>query len=74
MTDRYRDVPYHSAAHAACVTHSLHQLVTQQAGLAELFRSPLAIFTAIFSAMIHDLGHTGHNNAFHVATSSELAV
>ena len=26
------------------------------------------------AAIVHDLGHTGHNNAFHVATHSELAI
>ena len=67
-------MPYHNAAHAACVTHSLHQLVTQSVDLAQLFCSPLDIFTAVFAAMVHDLGHTGHNNAFHVASSSELAM
>ena len=29
---------------------------------------------ATLAALCHDLGHTGHNNAFHVATSSDLAI
>ena len=26
------------------------------------------------AGLVHDLGHTGHNNAFHVASGSDLAI
>ena len=65
----YRQVPYHNAAHAACVTHGVFHLMTERQALSELFGSPLDLFTAVLAAIVHDLGHTGHNNAFHVATS-----
>ena len=70
----YRQVPYHNAAHAACVTHGVFHLMTERQALSELFGSPLDLFTAVLAAIVHDLGHTGHNNAFHVATQSDLAI
>ena len=36
----YKDVPYHNAVHAACVTHGVYHLLTQRAELCELFGSP----------------------------------
>ena len=33
-----------------------------------------AVLAALVTAALHDIGHDGHNNAFHVATSSELAL
>ena len=70
----YRPLAYHNAAHAACVTHGVYFLLTQTAELRGLVANPVELFSAIFAALTHDLGHTGHNNAFHVATGSELAV
>ena len=35
---------------------------------------PLLLFTALISAVIHDLGHDGYNNAFHINSNSPLAV
>lgn len=74
LEDGYKAVPYHNATHAACVTHGVYSLLTTSPALIELFGSPLDIFTATLAGMMHDLGHTGHNNAFHVATGSELAI
>ena len=33
-----------------------------------------AVLASLLSAAMHDIGHDGHNNAFHVATGSELAM
>ena len=43
-------------------------------GTKGLATTPLELATPLLAAVVHDLGHTGHNNAFHVATSSELAL
>lgn len=36
--------------------------------------SPLDQFATIIAACVHDLGHDGNNNAFHIQSMSELAV
>jgi len=74
VEEGYRTVPYHNSAHAACVTHGVHCLLSTMPELRPLCANPLDMFTCIFAALTHDLGHTGHNNAFHVASNSELAV
>ena len=33
-----------------------------------------AVLASLVAASMHDIGHDGHNNAFHVATSSDLAM
>ena len=72
----YKAVPYHNAAHAACVAHGVYWLLTRASpeamhGVAE---APLEMFAALLSATVHDVGHDGRNNAFHSATGSELAL
>ena len=74
VEDGYKAVPYHNAAHGACVAHGVHHLITQHRELAELFGSPIDILSVCLAALVHDLGHTGHNNAFHVASGSDLAI
>eukprot|EP00741_Cyanophora_paradoxa_P011567 tig00020562_g11175.t1 len=32
------------------------------------------VFAALVAAAVHDLGHTGRNNGFEIATQSELAL
>ena len=75
LSEGYNDVPYHCSAHAACVAHGLHYLLAVRTELFQLWRGePLELVAPLFAALVHDLGHTGQNNAFHVATSSELAL
>ena len=33
-----------------------------------------AVLASLVAAAMHDIGHDGHNNAFHVATLSDLAM
>ena len=63
-------MPYHNASHAACVTHGVYHLITQRAELADIFGANIDIFSVCLAALVHDLGHTGHNNAFHVASGT----
>lgn len=75
LSKGYNDVPYHCSAHAACVAHGLHYLLAVRTELFQLWRGePLELVAPLVAALVHDLGHTGQNNAFHVATSSELAL
>ena len=85
----YRDVPYHNRNHAADVLHaSCHMLQSLRRGIdrqrQESHRPdgsapiegvrPVDALALILAAAAHDMDHTGANNAYHVATSSELAL
>jgi len=69
----YKHVPYHNAAHGACVTHGAYWFGTN-AAIKGAAASPIDMFSLIVAALMHDVSHTGHNNAFHVATGSDLAI
>ena len=97
----YKLVPYHNAAHGACVAHGAYWFACNPA-IRGAASSPIEMFSLILAALMHDVGHTGsprpnprlalalalaltldlaltltltrHNNAFHVATGSELAL
>uniref|UniRef100_A0A914DMC9 Phosphodiesterase n=1 Tax=Acrobeloides nanus TaxID=290746 RepID=A0A914DMC9_9BILA len=64
--------PYHNPIHAADVTQTSHFMLSQT-GLASSL-SDLEMLAVIFGAMIHDYGHTGHTNNFHVQSGSEFAL
>ena len=66
-------MPYHNAAHGACVTHGAYWFATN-AAIKGAAASPIDMFSLIVAALMHDVSHTGHNNAFHVATGSDLAI
>ena len=64
---------YHNSIHAADVTASTVFLI--QKGLSRCGNLiDLDAFALIVSAICHDIGHPGVNNAFLVATSDELAL
>jgi hypothetical protein len=69
---QYNNVPYHTATHAADVLHATH-FILSQCGAARAL-SALAIFTVLVSAMIHDAGHDGLNNAFHQNALTDRAL
>eukprot|EP00741_Cyanophora_paradoxa_P015712 tig00020904_g15169.t1 len=72
MENGYKQTPYHSRTHAADVLQGVHFLLTS-GNLRSLLRD-IDIFALLFSAIIHDFEHTGRNNAFECATSSERAL
>uniref|UniRef100_A0A7S0LSS2 PDEase domain-containing protein n=1 Tax=Coccolithus braarudii TaxID=221442 RepID=A0A7S0LSS2_9EUKA len=74
LENGYNDVPYHNSAHAACVCHSVHWILTNNREVAALSERPIELFAAVLAAMAHDMNHSGHNNAFHVASASDLAM
>ena len=64
---------YHNSIHAADVTASTVFLI--QKGLSRCGNLiDLDVFALIVSAVCHDIGHPGVNNAFLVATSDDLAL
>lgn len=67
----YRDNPYHNAMHASDVTNSIGFFLVK--GLNEIF-THFELSCLVISALAHDLGHPGLNNAFLVATKSKNAI
>jgi len=73
LESAYKHVPYHNAAHGACVAHGAYWFATN-AAIKGAAASPIDMLSLIFAALMHDVSHDGHNNAFHVATGSDLAL
>eukprot|EP00727_Mastigamoeba_balamuthi_P014521 m51a1_g9694 putative calcium calmodulin-dependent -cyclic nucleotide phosphodiesterase (598) ;mRNA; r:1362927-1364829 len=67
----YLPTPYHSSLHAADVVHAVDKLLAMgpRSHLQDV--DLLALFVA---AAIHDVGHPGRNNNFHVMSGSDLAL
>jgi high affinity cGMP-specific 3',5'-cyclic phosphodiesterase 9 len=66
----YNDVPFHNFPHAVCVFHSAYMFVLSL----DACWSPLECVGVLLASLCHDLDHRGLNNAYHVATMSDLAV
>jgi len=58
--------------HAADVTQTIHALRTEL-GLCALF-NPMDNFVSVVAAIVHDVGHDGRNNAFHIGVMSHIAL
>lgn len=63
---------YHNAIHGADVMQSCYYFINRKE-IAE-YMSPLDNAAALLAAAVHDIGHNGYNNAFQIATQSELAI
>eukprot|EP00792_Barthelona_sp_PAP020_P004563 TRINITY_DN2207_c0_g1_i1.p1 TRINITY_DN2207_c0_g1~~TRINITY_DN2207_c0_g1_i1.p1 ORF type:complete len:695 (+),score=53.72 TRINITY_DN2207_c0_g1_i1:32-2086(+) len=71
----YRPVeknPYHNNVHALDVTQACHYFIS--AGGLEPFLTDLEIFALFFAAFIHDFGHPGTSNVFHINSQTQLAL
>eukprot|EP00927_Polykrikos_kofoidii_P002179 TRINITY_DN10853_c0_g1_i2.p1 TRINITY_DN10853_c0_g1~~TRINITY_DN10853_c0_g1_i2.p1 ORF type:complete len:592 (-),score=78.58 TRINITY_DN10853_c0_g1_i2:27-1802(-) len=64
--------PYHNNIHAADVTQTL-QAIIFDLGVRE-YLDPFDVFAMLFAAIIHDMGHDGRNNAFHINKQDQLAL
>jgi len=71
----YLNNPYHNNVHACDVMQTMNCFfeteVFRRMGQEQLFFNRLV---ALMAAAMHDVGHTGQSNPFHVATSSDLAI
>jgi dual 3',5'-cyclic-AMP and -GMP phosphodiesterase 11 len=67
----HTEVAFHNFKHGFSVMHITYLIL--RAGAAKLLTS-LDILAALLSALCHDLDHPGNNNAFEVATRSDLAL
>eukprot|EP00929_Paragymnodinium_shiwhaense_P048355 TRINITY_DN2445_c0_g2_i1.p1 TRINITY_DN2445_c0_g2~~TRINITY_DN2445_c0_g2_i1.p1 ORF type:complete len:1056 (-),score=233.76 TRINITY_DN2445_c0_g2_i1:72-3239(-) len=68
----YRDVPYHNAQHAISTVHLCYQLMKGMA--AQNLLTDVDRFAVLLGAICHDIDHRGHNSAFEITSSSELAL
>jgi len=72
VADGYNKEPsYHNALHAADVVQSFHVLLQQTKG--KPF-SEIEILSGMTAAIVHDVGHPGVTNSFHVNASTQLAM
>eukprot|EP00002_Diphylleia_rotans_P033439 TRINITY_DN7110_c0_g1_i5.p1 TRINITY_DN7110_c0_g1~~TRINITY_DN7110_c0_g1_i5.p1 ORF type:complete len:944 (-),score=192.91 TRINITY_DN7110_c0_g1_i5:877-3708(-) len=71
LADEYRANPYHNFRHAIDVTQTVYfYLITTSA---RDVLQPLDMLALMLSALGHDVGHPGQNNAFQINTQSEIA-
>lgn len=65
--------PYHNRVHAADVVQTLHSLLQFQSSVMERISDDhlLSIFLA---AILHDVGHDGTNNDFHIEQQTSMAL
>lgn len=70
----YKPVPYHNAVHAADVLNSMMFLLRQDQMSSRWPLNPIARLAGFLSATIHDVGHFGRSNRYHVMLHHALAV
>lgn len=71
VSDHYRPNPFHNFQHAVNVLHMTLKLLTETRMLIKL--SPVVAFACLVSALAHDVGHPGNNNAYEINTFSHHA-
>ncbi|CAE7493958.1 Pde1c [Symbiodinium sp. CCMP2592] len=72
MYQRPDKVLYHNNVHAADVTQGVHALLVQF-GFAAFF-DQLSILALLLSAVVHDMGHDGRTNSYHVNVGDDIAL
>lgn len=68
VAQTYIDVKFHNLSHAMHVTTSMNKLLSVMHN-----EDPLNSFSLIFSALVHDAGHTGMSNKILVETKHPLS-
>jgi len=74
-SDYHPENPYHNSIHAADVLQSAHSMI-QQAGEdtnTGFEPSKEDVFSVLVAAAVHDVGHPGLNNAFHINAQTDIA-
>ena len=65
--------PYHNSYHASDVLLSLNWCICNSS-LIQSNLNDIEKFSLLISAIIHDVGHNGRNNQFHIESCSNLAL
>jgi len=73
MGDYNNEIFYHNSTHAADVLQSVHSIITK-IDRNQYIVADLEIFSVLLAAAIHDVGHQGRNNNFHVNKRTKLAL
>ena len=71
---KYFNNSYHNAIHAAEVLHSCYFFINPTGGNLRDMLSDIDVLSVVIGAIIHDVGHTGQNNTFHIKTESPFAI
>eukprot|EP00929_Paragymnodinium_shiwhaense_P032348 TRINITY_DN17942_c0_g3_i1.p1 TRINITY_DN17942_c0_g3~~TRINITY_DN17942_c0_g3_i1.p1 ORF type:complete len:613 (+),score=142.42 TRINITY_DN17942_c0_g3_i1:134-1972(+) len=66
------EVSYHNNVHAADVAQTVWATIMDLG--VNAFFDPMDRFTSLMAAIIHDMGHDGRTNAFHVNIQDRLAI
>ncbi|KAL4485809.1 hypothetical protein ABPG72_012349 [Tetrahymena utriculariae] len=66
----YRGNPFHNFDHGITVAHGIYYIIKQ--GITNKHLNQLEKFSLLFSALCHDVDHTGHSNAYETNSKSEL--
>ena len=69
---RYKNVAYHNFRHCFDVTQTVFSLINKGSNV-ELLQ-PIDRLAIMLSAVVHDCGHPGLNNNFHVNKQTNLAL
>ncbi len=68
----YQDNPYHTSTHGADVMQTLMYFLGR--GELALHMNPLEVLASLVAAAAHDVNHDGHNNNFHIVTTTQHAL
>lgn len=75
IDEKYEANPYHNSTHAVDVMKMVKCLFFQCDMVQRLWASrEWTWFISVVAAAIHDMGHTGQTNNYHIAVRSELAL
>ena len=69
-----REVQYHNDLHGLDVTQMVYRMLTSGNLINIIKLNKLDILSFIVSAVCHDVGHDGYNNAYHVNAGTERAI
>mmetsp|Transcript_40399 Transcript_40399/g.75591 ORF Transcript_40399/g.75591 Transcript_40399/m.75591 type:complete len:615 (+) Transcript_40399:75-1919(+) len=72
VDEAYLDVIYHNRIHAADVMMMMHWLLSSV--YMSVFITPFDHLMCLLASSVHDMGHDGVNNLFHVKARSSLAL
>eukprot|EP00929_Paragymnodinium_shiwhaense_P096828 TRINITY_DN58552_c0_g1_i1.p1 TRINITY_DN58552_c0_g1~~TRINITY_DN58552_c0_g1_i1.p1 ORF type:complete len:645 (-),score=128.77 TRINITY_DN58552_c0_g1_i1:217-2151(-) len=68
----YVNVPYHNNVHATDVVMTMEYML--KSSVLKSFCTPMEHMLCLIVAAIHDMGHNGRNNHFHINSRSALAL
>lgn len=67
-------LPFHNLSHSLDVFHFLYIVLTYSYSLKIFYFTEVDAMAVIMAGLLHDLGHYGFSNDFHIKSISELAI